>query len=57
MAQGTVKSFNHQKGFGFIQPDEPDGGKKSPAVWLLIEGRVSRREKICAPSDRRREKS
>ncbi|HYG28027.1 MAG TPA: cold-shock protein [Caulobacteraceae bacterium] len=25
MAQGTVKWFNGQKGFGFIQPDE--GGK------------------------------
>ena len=32
MSQGTVKWFNGQKGFGFIQPD--DGGKDLSLIHI-----------------------
>ncbi len=45
MAQGTVKFYNAQKGYGFIQPD--DGGKdvfvhatalEAAGIYSLAEG-------------------
>ncbi len=33
MAQGTVKWFNAEKGFGFIAPD-PEEGKALPDVFV-----------------------
>jgi len=61
MTQGTVKWFNDQKGFGFIQPD--DGGKdvfvhvsavERAGMRSLIEGQKVSYEVVA---DRRSGKS
>jgi transposase len=35
MPRGTVKWFDTQKGYGFIQPDA--GGERAAAIYSLIE--------------------
>jgi hypothetical protein len=39
MAQGTVKWFSEDKGYGFITPD--DEGKDLVGYWWFIRSRVT----------------
>jgi cold shock protein len=61
MAQGTVKWFNQQKGFGFIQPDDgsQDVFMHISAVERAGMGSVREGQKVSFEivADRRRGKS